>query len=320
MSESGGTPVRELKVSGVGRLTLDKVAEVAKCVEDLALFNPEELAERAGIELDKAAVIVRAARRHVREGSQIRHTFSGTEYARLLEEREQLTTGVEALDELLGGGLRVWDIYEFAGEFGTGKTQLCHQLAVTVQLPPTRGGLSGKAVYIDTEGTFSPQRLVTMAESFGVEDVLGGLYVVRPLNVDELEEAVIEDLPSLLRDKARLIIVDSIISLYRAEFKGREMLAARQQRINYLLDWLKRYARRYSAVIAITNQVLSQPVPWGVALKVPAGGNIIAHASTHRLIMRRAGDVWLMEVLDSPILPRAASAKFLITEKGIEGA
>ncbi|MEM1521949.1 MAG: DNA repair and recombination protein RadA [Thermofilaceae archaeon] len=314
------TPVRELKVPGVGKLTLEKVAEAVQCVEDLALFNPEELAERAGIELEKAAAIVRAARKHVREARQVRRTFRGPEYARMLEERDLLTTGVGALDELLGGGLRVWDIYEFAGEFGTGKTQLCHQLAVTAQLPPSKGGLSGKAVYIDTEGTFSPGRVEAIGDRFGVEDALAGLYVVRPLNVDELEEAVIEDLPSLLRDNVRLIVVDSIIALYRAEFKGREMLAARQQRINYLLDWLKRYARRYGAVVAITNQVLSQPVPWGVALKVPAGGNIIAHASTHRLVLRRAGDVWLMEVLDSPILPRGASAKFLVTEKGIESA
>ncbi|MEM1567134.1 MAG: DNA repair and recombination protein RadA [Thermofilaceae archaeon] len=314
------TPVRELKVPGVGKLTLEKVAEAVQCVEDLALFNPEELAERAGIELEKAAAIVRAARKHVREARQVQRTFRGPEYARMLEERDLLTTGVGALDELLGGGLRVWDIYEFAGEFGTGKTQLCHQLAVTVQLPPSKGGLSGKAVYIDTEGTFSPGRVEAIGDRFGVEDALAGLYVVRPLNVDELEEAVIEDLPSLLRDNVRLIVVDSIIALYRAEFKGREMLAARQQRINYLLDWLKRYARRYGAVVAITNQVLSQPVPWGVALKVPAGGNIIAHASTHRLVLRRAGDVWLMEVLDSPILPRGASAKFMVTEKGVESA
>ena len=314
------TPVRELKAPGVGKLTLDRVAEVVECVEDLALFNPEELSERAGIEPEKAAAIVRAARRLAREKLGLKRVYSGAEYARVLEGRDVLTTGVGALDELLGGGLRAWDVYEFAGEFGTGKTQLCHQLAVTVQLPPSRGGLSGKAVYIDTEGTFSPQRVEAMAERFGVERPLDGIYVVRPLNVDELEEAVIEDLPALMRDNVRLIVVDSIIALYRAEFKGREMLAARQQRINYLLDWLKRYARRYGSVVAMTNQVLSQPVPWGVSIKVPAGGNIIAHASTHRLIIRRAGDAWVMEVLDSPILARGSSAKFAVTGRGLEDA
>lgn len=312
--------MKELKVQGVGKLTLEKVAEVVECVEDVALFNPEELAERAEIEIDKAMAIVRAARRLLRGKPGTRRTYSGSEYARVLQEREQLTTGVSSLDELLGGGLKVWDIYEFAGEFGTGKTQLCHQLAVTAQLPPSRGGLAGKTVYIDTEGTFSPQRIEAIAGRFGLGDALEGTYVIRPINADELEEAVVEDLPSLLRDNVRLIIVDSIIALYRAEFKGREMLANRQQRINYLLDWLKRYARRYNSVVAITNQVISQPVPWGVALKVPAGGNIIAHASTHRLIVRKAGDAWLMEVLDSPTLARGSSAKFAITERGIESS
>ncbi|HDD33661.1 MAG TPA: DNA repair and recombination protein RadA, partial [Thermofilaceae archaeon] len=125
-------------------------------------------------------------------------------------------------------------------------------------------------------------------------------------------------LPHIIREGARLLIVDSIIALYRAEFKGREMLAARQQRINYLLDWLKRYARRYNMAIAITNQVLTQPVPWGAALKLPAGGNIIAHASTHRFLMRRSGDSWVIECIDSPRIARGASAKFVITDRGVE--
>ncbi|RLF06946.1 MAG: DNA repair and recombination protein RadA [Thermoprotei archaeon] len=312
------TPVREWKVSGVGKLTLEKVARVAEYVEDVALFNPEELADRAGIDVEKAMLIVRAARRLVRSREGTKRAFKGTEYARMLDARDMFTTGVRAIDELLGGGVYVWDIYEFAGEFGSGKTQLCHQLAVTVQLPPGKGGLGGGAVFIDTEGTFSPSRIEAMGKKFGVENPLENIYVVRPLNVDELEEIVIEELPHIIREGARLLIVDSIIALYRAEFKGREMLAARQQRINYLLDWLKRYARRYNMAIAITNQVLTQPVPWGAALKLPAGGNIIAHASTHRFLMRRSGDSWVIECIDSPRIARGASAKFVITDRGVE--
>ena len=157
-----------------------------------------------------------------------------------------------------------------------------------------------------------------MGKKFRIENPLENIYVIRPLNVDELEELVIEEMPSLLREGARLLIVDSIIALYRAQFKGREMLAARQQRINYLLDWLKRYARRYNLAIAITNQVLSQPVPWGAALKLPAGGNIMAHATTHRFLLRRSGSEWVIECLDSPRIARGASAKFLITSRGVE--
>ncbi|MEM2217910.1 MAG: hypothetical protein QW731_05975 [Thermofilaceae archaeon] len=201
-----------------------------------------------------------------------------------------------------------------------GYIRVCRRirLSVTVQLSPERGGLGGKAIYIDTEGTFSPSRIEMIAERFNVEDSLNNLYVLRPFNVDDLEEAVIEELPVFLREGIRLILVDSVIALYRAEFKGREMLAMRQQRINYLLDWLKRYARRYGSIVVITNQVLSQPVPWGVAVKIPAGGNIIAHASTHRFIMRKAGEALLLECLDSPTIARGASTKFQITERGLE--
>ena len=312
------TPIKGWKVSGIGKLTLERVSRVVSYVEDLALFNPEELADRAGIDVERATVLVREARRLVREKTGLRRVFRGSEYARILDSRGMFTTGVKAIDELLGGGIYVWDIYEFAGEFGSGKTQLCHQLSVTVQLPPGKGGLGGATIFIDTEGTFSPSRVEAMGKKFGVENPLENIYVIRPLNVDELEELVIEEMPSLLREGARLLIVDSIIALYRAQFKGREMLAARQQRINYLLDWLKRYARRYNLAIAITNQVLSQPVPWGAALKLPAGGNIMAHATTHRFLLRRSGSEWVIECLDSPRIARGASAKFLITSRGVE--
>lgn len=212
-------------------------------------------------------------------------------------------------------------VKEFEGEFGTGKTQLCHQLAATVQLPVEKGGLSAKAVYIDTEGTFSPRRVLSMAERFGIgREALEKVVVFRPLNTGELEGFVRNELSGYLEDGARLVVIDSVIALYRAQYRGMEWLARRQQAINYLLDWLKRWARIYGSVAAITNQVLTHPLPSGVALKLPAGGNIIAHASTHRFLMRKAGDAWLIECLDSPRIPRGASVQFKITEAGIEDA
>ena len=107
---------------------------------------------------------------------------------------------------------------------------------------------------------------------------------------------------------------------YRAQYRGIEWLARRQQAINYLLDWLKRWLRIYGAVGVITNQVLVHPLPGGVALKIPAGGNIIAHASTHRFFMRKAGDKWVIECLDSPRIAKGASVEFKITDAGVEDA
>ncbi len=313
-----GTPIEELaKEPGIGRVTVARLrAAGIEEIEDLVVYNPEELEELAGLDPEKAMRVVRAARRLA--GWETR-AYLGTEYAGMLASRSMFTTGLEGLDRLLGGGLAVYDIYEFAGEFGSGKTQLCHQLAVTVQLPEERGGLGGKAVYIDTEGTFSPGRIESIAERFDVEKPLERIYVMRPISVDELEEMVVRILPRLLKDGARLVVIDSVIALYRAQFRGREWLARRQQRINYMLDWLKRLGRVYRAVAVITNQVLTNPTPFGV-MKLPAGGNIIAHASTHRFLMRRSGDKHILEVLDSPRLPRKAAVHFVIRDDGLHDA
>ena len=80
-----------------------------------------------------------------------------------------ISTGSSKLDELLGGGFESGSLTEIYGEFRTGKTQLCHTLAVTCQLPLAQGGAEGKAMYIDTEGTFRPQRLIAIAERFGMD-------------------------------------------------------------------------------------------------------------------------------------------------------
>ncbi|MCC6051420.1 MAG: hypothetical protein LM580_11975, partial [Thermofilum sp.] len=157
------------------------------------------------------------------------------------------------------------------------------------------------------------------ASRFGIDakTALSAVSVYKPLNTGELEKFVREELSGFLEDGARLVVIDSVIALYRAQYRGMEWLARRQQAINYLLDWLRRWARIYGAVVAITNQVLTHPLPSGVALKVPAGGNIIAHASTHRFLMRKAGDAWLIECLDSPRIPRGASVQFVIKEDGV---
>ena len=310
-----------LKSHGVGPTLLAKLRNAGLLSERGLRFvvaaTPDELVEWLSLSSYESAVRLREAAKAV-----VGYQSGAVSAAQLLEVEEQaprLTTGVKALDELLGGGLRACDIYEFAGEFGTGKTQLCHQLAVTVQLPEERGGLNASAVYIDTEGTFSPQRIAAIAARFGIDPkaALAAVTVYKPLNTGELERFVREELDSFLEGGARLVVIDSVIALYRAQYRGMEWLARRQQAINYLLDWLKRWARIYSAVAVITNQVLTHPLPSGVALKLPAGGNIIAHASTHRFLMRKAGDVWLIECIDSPRIPRGASVQFVIKEDGV---
>jgi len=314
----------ELRRRGVGPTLISKLKRLGLLEQRGLRFviasTPDELVDLLSLSSSAVAVRLREAAKEI-----LGYDSRAISADQLLEAEAaipKLTTGVRSMDELLGGGLRVGEIYEFAGEFGTGKTQLCHQLAVTIQLSRDRGGLEGKAVYIDTEGTFSPTRVAAVARRFGVDvkKALARVLVYRPLNTGELELFVRERLNEHLEDGARLVVIDSVIALYRAQYRGIEWLARRQQAINYLLDWLKRWSRIYEAVAVITNQVLTHPLPSGIALKIPAGGNIIAHASTHRFILRRAGGVWVMECLDSPRIPRGASVQFKITDGGVEDA
>ncbi len=311
---------KKLRELGVGHTVLQKLKSQdllsPKGLRLIVAMTTDELVEFLALSSYETANRLQEAAKRI-----IGYDDSVVTAGQLLQVQEtrtvKLTSGLKSIDTLLNGGLSAGELYEFAGEYGTGKTQLCHQLSVTVQLPEDKGGLNASAVYIDTETTFSPERIVSIAKRFGVEGALDQIYVYRPLNTGELERFVTKSLNDYLDQGARLVVVDSIIALYRAQFRGLEWLARRQQAINYVLDWLKRWARIYGAVVVITNQVLTHPLPSGIALKLPAGGNIIAHASTHRFLLKKAGDAWLLEVLDSPRLVKGASVQFAIREDGI---
>jgi DNA repair protein RadA len=320
VKEEGRGVEEWLRQLGVGHTVIQKLKSQQllspKGLRFIVAATPDELVEWLALSsYDVANRLQEAAKRVVGYDDSV---VTAGQLLQVQEARAvKLTTGLKSMDALLNGGLSVGELYEFAGEYGTGKTQLCHQLSVTVQLPEEKGGLNASAVYIDTEGTFSPERALAVAKRFGVEGALDRIYVYRPLNTGELERFVTKALNDYLDRGARLVVVDSIIALYRAQFRGIEWLARRQQAINYVLDWLKRWARIYGAVVVITNQVLTHPLPSGIALKLPAGGNIIAHASTHRFLMRKAGDTWLIEVLDSPRLAKGATAEFVIRDDGV---
>lgn len=287
-------------------------------VRHLALFNPEELIELTDMTPDRVEKILRSAREAVFGTNRVSRA---TDLAKNLENTIRLKTNVRAIDELLQGGLEPKAIYEFAGEFGTGKTQLCHQLAVTVQLGQDRGGVGGAAVYLDTEEAFSPSRIINIARRFDLDpnEVLDNIYVIKVVNAADLEDRIKLDVVKLIEQaNVKLIIVDSIIALYRAEFRGRERLAERQQRLNYILDWIMRIAKAYNVYVVLTNQVLDVPMGY-IEVKRPAGGNVLAHAVTHRLFLKKSReDIKVMEVLDSPRLPYKASAMFRITDRGVE--
>jgi DNA repair protein RadA len=233
----------------------------------------------------------------------------------------RLSTGSKQIDELLGGGLETQTITEFYGEYGVGKSILCHQLAVNVQLPENKGGLNGAALYIDTENTFRTEWIIRMAEALGLDPTQTAKNII-------YSEAFNSDHQVLLLEKAdkviqennvKLIILDSLTSHFRSEYLGREMLAERQQKLNSHMHRLVRLARAFNASAVVTNQVMSKPDQFFAMAVEAVGGHIVAHTSHTRVFLRRtaSGPVRICRLISSPYLPEGERI-FKITEEGIK--
>jgi len=301
---------------GIGPATAQKLRELGfHTVESLAMATAREL-EPAGISEKKAFAIIEAAR------SSISVAFiRADELLRMRQSVLRLTTGSKALDEVLDGGLETQTITEFYGEYGSGKSQLCHQLCVNVQLPPEKGGLSGAALYIDTENTFRTERIVQMSRHLGLdpEQVVKNIIYAEAYTSDH-QMFLLENADEVIKtNNVKLLIVDSLTSHFRSEYIGREMLASRQQKLNKHMHKIIRLARAFNAVAVVTNQVMAKPdVFFGDAVH-PIGGHIVGHTSHTRLYLRRAahGPVRIARLVSSPYLPEGEEI-FKITENGIE--
>jgi len=299
----------------IGPATAKKLRELGfNTVESLATATAKEL-EPAGIGEKRALDVIRKARSAM-ELSFIR----ADELLKMRENILRLTTGSKTLDDLLAGGLESQTITEFYGEYGSGKSQMCHQLCVNVQLPPERGGLDGAALYVDTENTFRTERIVQMAQNLGLdpEGVAKNIIFAEAYTSDH-QMFLLNNADKIVKENnIRLIIVDSVTAHFRSEYLGREMLAERQQKINKHLHRLIRLARAFNAVAVVTNQVMAKPdVFFGNAVH-PIGGHIVAHTSHTRLFLRKSarGPVRIARLVSSPYLPEGERV-FKITEDGI---
>jgi len=230
------------------------------------------------------------------------------------------STGSKNLDELLGGGIETHAMTEFVGEYGVGKTQICFMLCVMAQLPLEKGGLNGNVVYLDTEGTFVPERIFEIASGLGLDphETLGNIFLARAYNSSHqclLTDHLVRFCPE---NNVKLVIVDSMIGHFRGEYMGRENLSERQQTLNSQLHKLLRLTEAFNLSVVVTNQVHANPAQFFGDPNRPAGGHIMAHACTHRVYVRRGRQgTRLAKVIDSPYLPEN-STRFKITEKGIE--
>lgn len=242
----------------------------------------------------------------------------------LLERRRNLlrcSTGSSRFDSFLKGGIETQAMTEIAGEYASGKTQLCYTLCVTATLPLNKGGLNGSVIFVDTENTFRSERVHQIAENRGInpDKILQKVFVCKVLNAGQLE-LVAQNLGKSIEEyHVKLVIVDSIISLHRAEFTGRETLAERQKRLNIMLNKLLRLAEVHNVAVVVTNQVQSQPDNFfsdASGFPKVTGGNILGHASTYRILLRKAGRHRIAIMLDSPY-HAYDQTKFSISEKGV---
>jgi DNA repair protein RadA len=282
----------------------------------LAVMSPASLSDASGVSTAVARKAIQAAREMLQLGFQ-----DGTEYAKRREDVKCITTGSEAFDELLGGkGIETRSITEAFGAYGSGKTQLGLTLAVNCQLPLEKKGAGGKTVFIDTEGTFRPQRIKQIAEGMGAnpEKVLKNILVARAFNSDH-QMLLLEKVGEMVKagEPIKLLIVDSLTAHFRAEFSGRGQLADRQQKLNRYMHDLMKLAETHNLAVYVTNQVMSNPAQMFGDPTTAIGGNIVGHASTYRIYLRRGKQgSRVAKLVDSPNLPDNETV-FWVTERGV---
>ncbi|MDP2925627.1 MAG: DNA repair and recombination protein RadA [Nanoarchaeota archaeon] len=310
----------EMKLSdlpGIGPAAIEKLE--AAGIYDLmgiAVLGPKELSEMAGLGEAIARKAIQASRKMMDLGFQ-----DGLEFAEKREEIFHITTGSKELDNLLGGrGVETKAITEAFGSYGSGKTQLGLSLAVNVQMPIEKGGAEGKAVYIDTEGTFRPERIRQIAESKGAnpENVLKNILVARAFNSDH-QILLVDKIGEMINngEPVRIVIVDSLTAHFRAEFSGRGQLADRQQKLNKYLHNLMKIAEQHNLAIYVTNQVMTNPAMMFGDPTIAIGGNIVGHASTFRMYIRKGKkSSRVVKLIDSPNLPDNECI-FFVGRKGV---
>jgi DNA repair protein RadA len=316
MSNKSEKDITVEDLPGIGPKGAEKLKEAG--YEDLmsiAAASSGELASVCEIGEATAEKIIAAARSKLDMGFKTAEDF--------LERRKEvgkITTSSKSLDALLGGGVETRAITEGFGAFGSGKTQVGFQLAVNVQLPVEKGGLNGKCIFIDTEGTFRPERIVQLADNAGMDPkkVLKNIFVARAFNSDH-QVVLAEKAKDIIREKnVKLIIIDSLMSHFRSDYSGRGELAPRQQKLNRHLHALQKIADMYNLSVYLTNQVMSRPDIMFGDPTAAIGGHVLGHASTFRMYLRKSkANTRICRLIDSPSLPEG-EAVFIVTEKGIE--
>ncbi|GFP56387.1 DNA repair protein rhp51 [Trichoderma asperellum] len=291
------TPLSALEgVAGITKREIQSIVEGGFNTVESVAYTPRRVLEQIkGISEQKATKILAEASKLVPMGFT-----TATEMHQRRSELISITTGSKNLDTLLAGGIE------------------------TGSLPFDMGGGEGKCLYIDTEGTFRPVRLLAVANRFGLsgEEVLDNVAYARAYNSDHQLQLLNQAAAMMCETRFSLLIVDSATSLYRTDFTGRGELSNRQTHLAKFMRTLQRLADEFGIAVVITNQVVAQVDGGPSAMfnpdpKKPIGGNIIAHASTTRISLKKGrAETRIAKIYDSPCLPESDTL-FAIGEDGI---
>src|SRR3989344_2399626 len=268
---------------GVGAATAEKLESAGyRDLMSIAVATLGELVETAGVTEAVARKMINAARDSMKMGFE-----TGIEVLKKRELVQKINTGSITFNALMGGGFETGAITECFGEFGSGKTQVGHILAVNV----LKEDPEAYAVYIDTENTFRPERIKQLCAGVGIdsEEALSRILVARAYNSDH-QMLLAEKAETILTEqgrKVKLVVIDSLTSHFRAEFIGRGTLAERQQKLNRHMHVLAKLASSHNLCVYVTNQVMSKPDQFFGDPTQAIGGHVVAHASTFRIYLRK---------------------------------
>lgn len=302
-------------IEGVGAKIAEKLRAIGYTdAMTIAVTSPSELASIAEIGEGQAQKIINSVRKKLDIGFETADKVLERKIA-----AAKITTGSKNLNELLGGGIETQGITEVYGQFASGKSQLGFNLSVNVQLPREKGGLGKNVLFIDTENTFSPTRIVQIAKAnkLDPEKVLKNIYVARAYN-SEHQMLLVEKATEMIEEKnIGLIVVDSLTSHFRSDFVGRGELAPRQQKLNRHLHMLQKLADAHNIAVYVTNQVMARPDILFGDPTAPVGGHVLAHQATYRLYFRKGkAGTRIAKLMDAANLPEGECV-FKITEDGI---
>ncbi len=298
---------------GVGPATAEKLSQSGfDNLMAIAVATVGEIVEATGLTENAARKVIQAARASMDMGF-----LSGEEVMQKRAQIKKIPTYCETVDMLLEGGFETRAITECFGQYGSGKTQIGHLLAVTVQ----KDDPTAAVVYIDTESTFRPERIVQFAKGHGLdpERILQNIKVARAYNSDH-QMLLAEKIEDLIKQglNVKLVVVDSLTAHFRAEFVGRGTLADRQQKLNKHMHILAKLADLYNLTVYVTNQVMAKPDTFFGDPTEAIGGNIVGHNSTFRIYLRKGKKgSRVAKLVDAPNIPDGEAA-FYVKEEGLE--